>query len=132
MPARSVDAAKTGDVFHSMTIGGAKNFGREEIGRLAVGAKADLVLVDARHSAMLPGREPLRVLIYSAHDRAVRDVYVDGQRIVADSKVLTMDYADAAGRLGKVQHLADLEAPKLDWAKRPMAEIAPPSLPVRP
>jgi len=43
-----------------------------------------------------------------------------------------MDYADAAGRLGKVRHLADLEAPKLDWAKRPMAEIAPPSLPVRP
>jgi hypothetical protein len=57
---------------------------------------------------------------------------VDGQRVIADGKVLTMDYADIAGRLGKVQRWAELEAPKLDWAKRPMAEIVPPSLPVRP
>tara|TARA_B110000196_G_scaffold303316_1_gene299064 strand:+ start:260 stop:433 length:174 start_codon:yes stop_codon:yes gene_type:complete len=57
---------------------------------------------------------------------------VDGQRVIADGKVLTMDYADVVGRLGKVQRWAELEAPKLDWAKRPMAETAPPSLPVRP
>ena len=32
----------------------------------------------------------------------------------------------------EAQRRAELEAPKLDWAKRPMDEIAPPSLPIRP
>jgi cytosine/adenosine deaminase-related metal-dependent hydrolase len=89
------------------------------------------VLVDATHPAMLPGREPLRALVYSAQDRAVRDVYVDGRQVVADGKVLTLDYADAAGRLDEAQRRAEVEAPKLDWANRPMDEISPPSLPFR-
>lgn len=36
-------------VFDCATIGGAKALGREDIGRLAVGAKADIVLVDLSH-----------------------------------------------------------------------------------
>jgi cytosine/adenosine deaminase-related metal-dependent hydrolase len=130
--AQDVDAVKTGDVFHSATIGGANIVGRDDIGRLAVGAKADLVLADTSHPYMMPSREPLRNLIYSAQDRAVRDVFVDGRQAVADGKVLTMDHADAAGRLDEAQRRTELEAPKLDWAKRPMDEIAPPSLPIRP
>jgi cytosine/adenosine deaminase-related metal-dependent hydrolase len=130
--AQDVDAVKTGDVFHSATIGGANIVGRDDIGRLAVGAKADLVLADTSHPYMMPSREPLRNLIYSAQDRAVRDVFVDGRQAVADGKVLTMDHADAAGRLDEAQRRTELEAPKLDWAKRPRDEIAPPSLPIRP
>jgi cytosine/adenosine deaminase-related metal-dependent hydrolase len=105
--------------------------GRDDIGRLAVGAKADVVLVDTAHPAMLPGREPLRALIYSAQDRAVRDVYVDGRQVVAEGKVLTMDYADAAGRLDEAQHRAELAVPGLDWGNRPIDEIVPSSLPIR-
>ena len=129
--AQDVNAVQTGDILHCATIGGANILGRDDIGRLAVGAKADLVLVDATHPAMLPGREPLRALVYSAKDRAVRDVYVDGRQVVADGKVLTLDYADAAGRLDEAQRRAEVEAPKLDWANRPMDEISPPSLPFR-
>ena len=43
--APNVDAVKPGNVFYSVTIDGAKILGREEIDRLAVGSKADLVLV---------------------------------------------------------------------------------------
>ena len=48
----------------------------------AVGAKADIVLVDLKHPAMRPKREPLRSLLYLAAERAVRDVYVDGRLVV--------------------------------------------------
>ena len=130
--AQDVDAVKTGDVFHCATVGGASILGRDDIGRLAVGAKADLVLADTAHPYMMPSREPLRTLIYSAQDRAVRDVFVDGRQVVADGKVLTLDHGDAAARLDEAQRRAEVEAPKLDWAKRPMDQIAPPSLPIRP
>ena len=49
--APNVDAVKPGNVFYSVTIDGAKILGREEIDRLAVGSKADLVLIDASYVA---------------------------------------------------------------------------------
>jgi 5-methylthioadenosine/S-adenosylhomocysteine deaminase len=49
--APNVDAVKPGNVIYSVTIDGAKILGREEIDRLAVGSKADLVLVDASYVA---------------------------------------------------------------------------------
>jgi len=128
--AQDVNAVNTGDIFHAATVGGADILQRDDIGRLAVGAKADLVLVQADHPAMLPGRDPLRALVHSALDRVVRDVYVDGQKVVGDGEVLTLDYADAAQRVDEAQRRAEPEATQLDWAKRPIGEISPLSLPM--
>ena len=36
---------------------------------------------------------------YTAAERAVRDVHIDGRPVVSDGKLLTLDRADAAGRL---------------------------------
>lgn len=127
---QDVNSVQTGDVFRAATIGGADILGRDDIGRLAVGAKADLVLVDARHPAMLPGRDPLRSLIHSAADRAVRDVYVDGVKVVENGEAVNLNYADAAVRLDEAQMRAEPVASELDWAKRPIEEISPLSLPV--
>src|SRR5580704_7288014 len=63
----------TGEVFHMATSGGATIQGRNDIGRQEAGAKADLVLIDLTHPSMRPLRDPLRSLIYSAAERAVRD-----------------------------------------------------------
>ena len=38
------------------------------------------MLVDLKNPWMMPARDPLRSLIFHAADRAVRDVYVDGER----------------------------------------------------
>jgi 5-methylthioadenosine/S-adenosylhomocysteine deaminase len=80
---------------------------------------------------MLPGRDPLRALVHSAHDRAVRDVYVGGAQVVADGTVRTLDYADAVARVDEAQRRAEKAASKLDWAHRHIDEISPMSLPVR-
>ena len=56
---------------------------RPDLGRLAVGAKADFSLVDLTHPMMRPVRDPLRSLVYAAGSRAVRDVYVRDGVIVA-------------------------------------------------
>jgi 5-methylthioadenosine/S-adenosylhomocysteine deaminase len=44
--------ATAADVFTSATLGGARALGRDDLGRIAVGAKADLVLVDLETLSM--------------------------------------------------------------------------------
>ena len=79
---------RASDVFDAATIGGAKALGRANIGRLAPGCKADLVLVDCTDPSMRPCRDPLQSLIYSAADRAVRHVFVDGRQVVREGRVV--------------------------------------------
>jgi cytosine/adenosine deaminase-related metal-dependent hydrolase len=117
----------SGDVFRCATLGGARLLGRDDIGRIALGAKPDLVLVDLRHPMMQPAREPLRSLIYAAAERAVRHVFVAGRQVVRDGKVLTMDYAAAADGVNDSQKRALAKVPELDWAGRSIDELAPPS-----
>ena len=117
----------TTDLFEAATVGGAKALGRDDIGRLAPGACADLVLVDVTHPMMRPARDPVRSLIYAAGNRAVRDVYVDGRKVVGDGRVLTMDYPAAAEALHEAQARVLDRAPGLDWAHRPVDRISPPT-----
>ncbi|MBB5693761.1 amidohydrolase family protein [Muricoccus pecuniae] len=122
-------AVTTTEIFDAATIGGARALGREDIGRLAAGCRADIVLVNAEHPMMRPGRDPVRSLVYAAGDRALRDVYVDGQLVVKDGMVLTMDYEAAAAELHEAQKRVLDSAPSQDWAHRPVEAISPPSFP---
>jgi 5-methylthioadenosine/S-adenosylhomocysteine deaminase len=121
----NVHALRTTDLFDAATIGGAKALGRDDIGRLAPGAKADLVLVDVTHPAMRPVYDPIRSLIYAAGERAIRDVFVDGRQVVRDGKALAFDYADAAARLEEAQMRAIEKVPQFDWGHRRVAELMP-------
>ncbi len=123
--AGNVHAMRTTDLFDAATIGGAKALGRDNIGRLAIGAKADLVLVDVTHPAMRPLYDPIRSLVYAAGERAVRHVFVDGRRVVRDGRALAFDYADAASRLEEAQRRAIEKVPQFDWAHRGVGELMP-------
>ena len=116
---------RTSDVFNAATLGGASALGRNDIGRLAVGAKADLVLVDTTHPSMRPVRDPLRSLIYVAADRAVQHVFVDGKQVVKDGTVTTMDYVTAAAELDEAQQRGLPQVRQLDWGKRSHLDVSP-------
>ncbi|MEO8667916.1 MAG: amidohydrolase family protein [Bauldia sp.] len=120
------------DIFNAATIGGARAHLRDDIGRLALGAKADIVLVDCTHPAMRPARDPVRSLVYSAADRAVRDVFVDGVQVVENGTVKTIDYAAAAAALEEAQARAVKSIPRNDWAGRTAEELAPLAFPRMP
>ncbi len=113
------------DLFHAATIGGARALGRDDIGRLAPECRADLVLVDLTHPMMRPSHDPVRSLIYAAGDRAVRAVFVNGQKVVEDGRVLTMDYPAAAAALHEAQARVKANVPKLDWNHRTAEQISP-------
>lgn len=115
------------ELFEAATLGGAKALRRDDIGRLAPGCRADLVLVDVTHPMMRPARDPVRSLIYAAGDRAIRAVYVDGAEVVRDGKCLTIDYEAAAAELDEAQKRIIDRAPTLDWAHRPVEKVSPPT-----
>ena len=127
---RDLAAADTAAVFHACTVGGADALGRPDLGRITVGARADLVLVDMRHPLMSPPRDPLRSLVFHAADRAVWRVYVDGRCIFADGRPTFLDTAEAAGILAEAQARMLRNAAKHDYLGRDGAEIAPLSLPI--
>ncbi len=127
---RHVEDTDLGAVFHAATIGGAAALGRDDIGRLAVGAKADLVLVDLTLPAMRPLRDPLRSMVYSAADRAVRYVFVDGRPVVEDGALLTIDLAETAQRLEAAQRAGLASAAQRDRLGRDAETLSPLSLPM--
>ncbi len=128
--ARDIHAVALADFVHAATVGGAQALMRDDLGRLAPGCKADLVLVDLACPDMLPARDPLRSLVFHAADRAVRDVYIGGQQVVAGGKVLTLDHRGAGARLAEAQARMMAGVPARDYLGRSADEITPLSLPL--
>lgn len=120
-----------GAAFEAATVGGADALGRSDLGRVKVGAKADLVLVDLAHPLMQPARDPLKNLIFAAGERPIRDVFVDGRQVVAKGEVLTIDRRAAAERFsaGHVEMMTRVA--ERDWANRSADDAFPLSLEIR-
>ena len=125
-----LDDTFASDVFEAATIGGSKALRRDDIGRLSVGAKADVVLVDVSDRSMRPLYDPLRSLIFFAGERPIKDVFVNGDAIVRDGECLTIDLEAATQALQEAQKRAAALTSERDWAGRTISELAPLSFPM--
>src|SRR5258708_3606653 len=99
---------------------------RPDLGRLSPGSKADFSLADMALAHRQPGHGPVRSLIYSAGDRAIRHVYVDGKQVVKDGKVLTIDVEAATAGLIEGQRKRLKTVSQRDWAGRDADGLSPP------
>ena len=122
---KNVYDLRTTDAFDAATVGGAKILGRDDIGKLAVGCKADLFMADIRHPAMRPLRDPLASLIYVAAERAVTDTFVDGAGLVRGGELKTFDLDAALDGLEDAQRRAEVEFQQLDFRDRTHDQAAP-------
>jgi len=74
------------------TVNGAKAIGREgELGIIAQGALADILLVDIEKPHLYPHTNLVSELVYSAHASDVDTVIVNGSIVVENRKCLTMN-----------------------------------------
>jgi YD repeat-containing protein len=122
------ESATARDVFNAATLGGARALGRDDLGRLAPGAKADLVIVDLDSLRVGPFRDPIRALLYCGHGGLVDSVIVGGQIVVEHGRLRAWD---------EQQVLTDARAssarawdgfPTYDPRGRTVEEVYPPSL----
>ena len=127
--AEDITTTSLTDIYYAATAGGAAALGRIDIGRLAPGAKADIVLVDLKNPWMRPARDPLRSFVYTAADRAIQQVYVDGILVVDRGKVLTLDHEAALDALAEAQGRMVAAVPQFDWGKRTADQLTPMSVP---
>lgn len=86
------------DVLTMATIEGARALGLDHlIGSLETGKRADVVLLqDTVDIAVL--HDPVSQLVYGASPRSVRDVWIDGQQVVADHRCVTIDEPEQIAR----------------------------------
>jgi 5-methylthioadenosine/S-adenosylhomocysteine deaminase len=129
--AENVEATSLAQVFHAGTVGGAKALLRSDLGRLAPGCKADLSLVDLAHPSLQPVRDPLKSLVFSGLDRPITDVFVDGRQVMADGEVRTVDVRAVTEAMSRGQRAALARVSEADYARRPLDEIFPMTLPMR-
>ena len=124
---KSFMAGHPRDVFNSATLGGAKLLGREDLGRLEKGAKADIVVVNLKDIAFGAIRDPIKGLVETGTSRDVQVVIVDGEILVDGGKCLRVD---EAGLMDKLQSRAEgiwEEIPKWHWTGKGVDEVLPPA-----
>src|SRR5207247_2140230 len=90
-PRLGADALPAGRVLELATLGGARALGLEaEIGSIAPGKRADLVVLDLREPHLHPAMcDPVSLVVYAACASDVRDVFVDGKPVVLGHELLT-------------------------------------------
>ena len=88
---RDFEAVNTRDVFNAATLGGARALGRDDLGRLAPGCKADILIVDFQHARVGPFLDPIKALIQCCDGEVVDTVIVAGRIRVRSGRVLMWD-----------------------------------------
>ena len=63
----------------------------EDVGTLEMGKKADLILLNLNQSHLLPTHNLVQTILTAASARDVSDVVVDGQLLMKERQLLTLD-----------------------------------------
>jgi len=89
-------AATSADVFRAATLGGAISVGRDDIGRLAPGALADIIIVDLSGRNTLrygPVRDPVKSVVECGVGDDVDTAIVDGKVVMEGAVIPGVDFA---------------------------------------
>jgi len=91
------------DMLEDATQGGARAVHQEKLlGSLEVGKKADLVVLDTLRAHLVPAGRIVSAWIHNGQPSDIESVMVDGQFIMRNRKVLTMDEDSVIAEADKV------------------------------
>jgi cytosine/adenosine deaminase-related metal-dependent hydrolase len=126
---RNTQATRAADVFDAATLGGARALGRDDLGRIAPEAAADLVLWKGASWGMTPLRDPVKNIVYNATAEDVERVWVGGRLVVDRGRVSA---ADEAAIVRALQAAGERMWPRMgqfDWAGRGADALTPQTYP---
>ncbi len=122
---RRTEIATARDVFDVATLGGAQALGRDDLGRVAPGAKADLLVWKADSLFMTPMRDPVKNIVYSAQAEDLQHVFIDGEQVMRDGTVLTVDESAVSNELQEAAERMWARMGEVDRLERPVDVLSP-------
>jgi len=98
------------EIFEMATVNGAKAAGFDKLGAIREGWRADIVGLDTDLTRATPLHDVLSHLVFAAHGEDVRFTMVDGEVLMEDGKVTTIDADAVRDRASTMGLEMDLEA----------------------
>ncbi|SFI75559.1 8-oxoguanine deaminase [Albimonas pacifica] len=88
---RGADAMSAREALEIATLGGAQVLGRDDLGSLSVGKRADFAVFATDGLAQAGGWDPLAGLLLCADARA-RETYVEGRAVVREGRIVMQGF----------------------------------------
>lgn len=126
---RQTEVATAADVFNSATLAGAKALNRDDLGRISVGAKADMLFWKGASLSMTPMRDPIRNIVYSAQSEDLHSTMIDGEWVMRDREVRGFNVSELTDQVQKGAEYMWENMHRQDWAGRDINTLSPESFP---
>lgn len=111
-------AASTADFYNAATLGGAAALGRDDIGRLAPGALADITVFDLTGFHLGPLLDPIKTMLLAGTGRDFIESWIAGRRVMEHRALPGVD-------LEQLRHRAQALFAKLAASHQPRAPGTP-------
>jgi cytosine/adenosine deaminase-related metal-dependent hydrolase len=129
---RRGSVVRTEALFDAATLGGARALGRSDIGRLAPGARADLLIVDTSNLDTGLVFDPIRALIHYCTARDIETVMIDGRIVIEHHRAVGIDEDDLLDRARPIYERLRRVLADRNWNRPSVADMFPPCLGLRP
>ncbi|NHF74437.1 amidohydrolase family protein [Paracoccus xiamenensis] len=124
------DRITTRDLFDAATLGGARALGRDDLGRLAPGSRADIAVFGLDDLYMAPTIDPITTLVTGGSGKVTQAVFVDGRLSMRFGELAGIDMVAARAQAQAQFDRLIAQYPARTWDHPPVADIFPPSYPI--
>lgn len=119
------------DVYRAVTLGGSRMLGRDDLGRLQKGAKADLIAIDLGSFHMGAVDDPIRTGFMCGSGQDVVLSVINGRTVMKDRKLEGIDLEELKRRGQEYYDRMKRGYLERDYQHLPERELFRPSFPVR-
>jgi cytosine/adenosine deaminase-related metal-dependent hydrolase len=126
---RDPRATTAAQVYDAATLGGARAVGRDDLGRIAPRAKADLLFFTLDSPRMRPLRDPIRNIVYYADPMDITGVMIGGKMVMKNGEIQGIDASELPLKLQGCAEEVWNSIPQRDWAGRAVDDFSMHSYP---
>jgi cytosine/adenosine deaminase-related metal-dependent hydrolase len=116
-------SATSAEVFKAATLGASRALGRNDIGRLVKGAKADIVIINTSSFRYAPIADPIKSLINAGNCDDIETVIIAGKKVVDAKRIERIDEDAVKKETIKITQELWNKIPETDWARRGIYDI---------
>ena len=130
MAENKVEGSAMADVYRAVTLGGSALLGREDLGRLAPGAKADMIAVDLEDFHMGAVDDPIRTIFMCGCGRDVKMSVINGKTVMKDRTIEGVDLEEIKAKGQKYYDKMRMGYMERDYRHLSEDELFRPSFPI--